>query len=182
MTEPDDLRSVSTPWPALVALGVVVVLSLAMFALDLVVDHHTADHTSALVENSLRSVALADDLRHQAYRLSVANLTPDQIASIAEQIDADARAYDPLANSDGEADEWNRLQALFAQSAIGDMITRIRNAQLRRRGSVATPGSKMRARVAARRISLRTRTSSSASSSFRCSLSLIADAIIVMRN
>ena len=30
---------------------------------------------------------------------------------------------------------------------IGDMITRIRNAQLRRRSSVATPGSKMRARV-----------------------------------
>ena len=30
---------------------------------------------------------------------------------------------------------------------IGDMITRIRNAQLRRRSTVATPGSKMRARV-----------------------------------
>ncbi|MBV9076147.1 MAG: 30S ribosomal protein S8 [Methylobacteriaceae bacterium] len=30
---------------------------------------------------------------------------------------------------------------------LGDMLTRIRNAQLRRRNSVATPGSKMRARV-----------------------------------
>jgi signal transduction histidine kinase len=114
MTEPDDLRAVATPWPALVALAVVVVLSLAMFAVDIVVDHHTADHTTALVEDSLRSVALADDLRHQAYRLSTANLAPDQIASIAEQIDADARAYDPLANSEGEGDEWNRLQGLFA--------------------------------------------------------------------
>ncbi|MES2905819.1 MAG: 30S ribosomal protein S8 [Pseudomonadota bacterium] len=30
---------------------------------------------------------------------------------------------------------------------LGDMLTRIRNAQSRKRGSVATPGSKMRARV-----------------------------------
>lgn len=30
---------------------------------------------------------------------------------------------------------------------VGDMLTRIRNAQLRRRGSVTTPGSKLRAHV-----------------------------------
>ncbi|GGH25368.1 30S ribosomal protein S8 [Alsobacter metallidurans] len=30
---------------------------------------------------------------------------------------------------------------------VGDMLTRIRNAQLRRKGSVNTPGSKLRARV-----------------------------------
>lgn len=30
---------------------------------------------------------------------------------------------------------------------LGDMLTRIRNAQLRRRGRVSTPGSKLRARV-----------------------------------
>lgn len=30
---------------------------------------------------------------------------------------------------------------------LGDMLTRIRNAQLRRRGKVLTPGSKLRARV-----------------------------------
>ncbi|HEY6038128.1 MAG TPA: HAMP domain-containing sensor histidine kinase [Kofleriaceae bacterium] len=106
--------SVDRSWVALVALAVVVLLSLTMFALDIVIDRNTASHTSALVENSLRSVALADDLRHQAYRLSTANLAPDQIASIAEQIDADARAYDPLATSDGEADEWSRLQGLLA--------------------------------------------------------------------
>lgn len=114
MSEPDDLRAVATPWPALAALAVVVVLSLAMVAVDIVVDHHIARHTSSLVEDSLRSVALADDLRYQAYRLSIANLAPDQIASIAEQIDADARAYAPLANSDGEGDEWSRLQGLLA--------------------------------------------------------------------
>ena len=30
---------------------------------------------------------------------------------------------------------------------LGDMLTRIRNAQMRRRGNVSTPGSKLRARV-----------------------------------
>ena len=30
---------------------------------------------------------------------------------------------------------------------LGDMLTRIRNAQMRRRGSVSTPGSKLRGRV-----------------------------------
>jgi small subunit ribosomal protein S8 len=30
---------------------------------------------------------------------------------------------------------------------VGDMLTRIRNAQLRRRNTVTTPGSKLRARV-----------------------------------
>lgn len=110
----DDLRAVGASWPAVTALAIVGVMSLAMFALDIVVDRNTAEHTSALVENSLRSVALADDLRYQSYRLSVANLSPDQIASIAEQIDADARAYDPIANGDGEADEWTRLQGLLA--------------------------------------------------------------------
>jgi signal transduction histidine kinase len=114
MAEAEDVKSVASPWPALVALAVVVVLSIGMFVVDIIVDHHTAEHTSSLVEDSLRSVALADDLRYQAYRLSAANLSPDQIASIAEQIDADARAYDPLATGVGEGDEWNRLQGLLA--------------------------------------------------------------------
>jgi signal transduction histidine kinase len=108
------LRAAATPWPALAALAIVVVMSLGLFGVDLVVDRHTADHTSALVENSMRSVALADDLRYQAYRLSIANLTPDQIASVAEQIEADAKAYDPIATFEGENDEWVRLQGLLA--------------------------------------------------------------------
>lgn len=112
---PDELRSVAAPWPALVALAVVVVLSIGMFVIDIVVDHHTADHTSSLVEDTSRSIAIADDLRYQAYRLSQANLAPDQIQSIAEQIDADARAYDPIADtSPGEGVEWSRLQGLLA--------------------------------------------------------------------
>ncbi|MGE5184814.1 MAG: sensor histidine kinase [Acidobacteriota bacterium] len=101
-------------WPALVALAVVVLLSVAMLGVDLVVDRETADTTHELVGDSMRSIALADDLRYQAYRLATANLAPDQIASIAEQIDADARAYAPLATGAGENAEWGRLQALLA--------------------------------------------------------------------
>ena len=114
MKELDDPQAVPAAWPALVALAVVVVLSVSTLAVDLVVDQRTADTTAKLIENSLRSVALADDLRYQAYRLSTANLTPDQIQSIAEQIDADARAYGPLATYIGEEAEWKRLEALLA--------------------------------------------------------------------
>jgi len=101
-------------WPPLVALAIVVLLSLVMLGVDLVVDRSTADTTNELVNNSMRSIALADDLRYQAYRLATANLNADQIESISEQIDADARAYSPLANGVGERNEWDRLQSLFA--------------------------------------------------------------------
>jgi signal transduction histidine kinase len=111
---PDDPKAVPAAWPALVALGVVVLLSIATVAVDLVVDGRTADTTAGMTENSLRSVAIADDLRYQAYRLSTVNLTPDQIASIAEQIDADARAYDPLVNTASEGREFDRLQSMLA--------------------------------------------------------------------
>jgi len=101
-------------WPPLVALAIVVLLSLGMLAVDLVVDRATADTTNELVNNSMRSIALADDLRYQAYRLATANLNADQIESISEQIDADARAYNPIATSIGERSEWDRLQSLLA--------------------------------------------------------------------
>lgn len=114
MRDPDDPQAVPAAWPALIALAIVVMLSVGTLGVDLYVDQQTADTTAELTEDSLRSVALADDLRYQAYRLSVANLTPDQIASIAEQIDADARAYNPLATGIGEAAEWQRLQGLLA--------------------------------------------------------------------
>ena len=110
----DDPKAVPAAWPALVALGAVVLLSIATLGVDLVVDQRTADTTARMTENSLRSVAIADDLRYQAYRLSTVNLTPDQIASIAEQIDADARAYDPLVNTQAEGREFERLQSMLA--------------------------------------------------------------------
>ena len=88
-------------------------LSIGSLGVDLVIDGRTAARTSTLVNDSLRSIALADDLRANAYRLS-SGVDAATLAQIARQIDADARAFDPIATSEGERDEWNRLQALLA--------------------------------------------------------------------
>jgi len=101
---------VAVVWPALAALGVVVGLSIVAVALDLVIGRGVAERTDQLVENSLRSVALADDLRYQAHRL--AEDRADLIA-IAGQIGADAREYDPIANGPAERAEWTQLQLLL---------------------------------------------------------------------
>ena len=101
-------------WPALVALAIVVLLSIGMLAVDFAINGKTAERTTELVDNSLRSIALADDLRYQAYRLSQPGLDVEQIASIRIQIEADGRAYDPIATGVGEAAQWDRLQALLA--------------------------------------------------------------------
>jgi signal transduction histidine kinase len=104
---------VAPAWPALVALAAVVGLSLASLGLDLVIGHQTFARTAQLVDDSLRSVALADDLRMQAHRLSTAAQGRSQLIAIAAQISADARAYDPIANGPGERAEWSNLQRLF---------------------------------------------------------------------
>jgi len=97
----------------LVALAAVVGLSLTSIGLDLVIGHTTAARTAELVDDSLRSVALADDLRYQAHRLSTTPLDRAQLISIAARIGADAREYDPIANGLGERSEWSTLQLLF---------------------------------------------------------------------
>ena len=108
-----DLGAVAPAWLALVALTAVVGLSLASIGLALGIGHQTAERTAELVDDSLRSVTLADDLRYQAYRLSAAPLDRAQLISIAGQIAADARAYDPIATGTGERSEWSALQRLF---------------------------------------------------------------------
>lgn len=112
--EDGDLGPAS-PWPVLIALAAVVALSLASIGLDLAVAHQTAARTAQLVDDSLRSVALADDLRYQAHRLSASRLDRAQLVAIAAQIAADARAYDPIATAPGERAEWSTLQLLFGR-------------------------------------------------------------------
>jgi len=113
--EVPDVGAATRAWPVLVALGVVVGMSVASVGLDLVIGHQTAARTAQLVDDSLRSVALADDLRYQAYRLSGAPLDRPRLAAIAAQIAADARDYDPIANGPGERSEWSTLQLLFGR-------------------------------------------------------------------
>jgi len=107
-------RAVPAAWPVLAALALVVMLSIGSLGVDLYIDNQTADRTAELIDNSLGSVALADDLRYQAYRLTAAHLDRDQLASIVSQIAVDARAYDPIATDVGEHAEWTRLQGLLA--------------------------------------------------------------------
>lgn len=114
-SEDRDLGAVAPAWLVLVALAGVVGLSLASIGLDLVIGHQTADRTAQLVDDSLRSIALADDLRYQAHRLSAAPLDRAQLISIAGQIGADAREYDPIATGPGECSEWSTLQLLFGR-------------------------------------------------------------------
>jgi signal transduction histidine kinase len=114
-SEDGDLGAVAPAWLVLVALAAVVGLSLANIGLDLVIGHQTADRTAQLVDDSLRSIELADDLRYQAHRLSAAALDRAQLISIAEQIGADAREYDPIATGPGERSEWSTLQLLFGR-------------------------------------------------------------------
>src|SRR5258705_1232221 len=88
-----DLHVVPSMWPPLIGLAVVVVLSLATIGIDVVIDEHTANETGDLVDNSLRSVAIADDLRVQVHRLARPNLGDGRLASIAAQIAKDAHLY-----------------------------------------------------------------------------------------
>ena len=106
---------VASAWPLLIALAAVVGLSLAGLGVDLAIGHQTAVRTAQLVDDSLHSVALADDLRYQAHRLGASRLDRAQLRAIAAQIAADAREYDPIATSPGERIEWSTLQLLFGR-------------------------------------------------------------------
>jgi signal transduction histidine kinase len=108
-----ELHVVPSPWPALIGLGVVVALSLATIGIDLVIDDHTAAETSELVDNSLRSVTIADDLRNQVHRLARPNLDRGALSAVARHIADDAHAYNPLVTYEGEVEEWSRLQLLL---------------------------------------------------------------------
>jgi signal transduction histidine kinase len=113
--EERELTTVAPAWLVVSALAAVAALSLTSLGVDLAIGQKTAARTAQLVDDSLQSVALADDLRYQAHRLSVAPLERSQLISIAAQIGADARQYDPIATGPSERSEWSTLQLLFAR-------------------------------------------------------------------
>jgi len=111
----------STGWPVLVGLGVVVALAIGTLIVEIVIDRKTGQHTASLVDNSLQSVALADDLRYQAHRLQQPNLDPHTLAQIIAQIEVDAAKYDPLADGDEEREAWRKLRGQLDQLSRGDL-------------------------------------------------------------
>jgi signal transduction histidine kinase len=105
--------------PVLVALGLVALLLAATIAVDLVAARRVAHRTAEIVENSQRSVELVDDLREQSHRLVDPNSSEGDLAEVTRRIREDAAAFDPLATSVGEREEWNRLRALLASLERG---------------------------------------------------------------
>ena len=101
-------------WPILLALGGVVLLAISMLGVDLVVARRTGHKTAELVGNSQRGVELVDDLREQSHRLVDPALTAQELIQVSRRVSDDARAYDPLATSPGEHEEWSELQQLLA--------------------------------------------------------------------
>jgi signal transduction histidine kinase len=99
-------------WPVLLALAVMGTLAIGMLATDLVVDQRTATETTALVDDALRSVALADRLRADAHALAADRGTP-AAADVAKQIERDAARYEPLATYGEERAELTHVQALL---------------------------------------------------------------------
>jgi signal transduction histidine kinase len=105
----DELRAVPAAWPAVVALGVVVVLVLGMSVFDFYSGTQTHERTNYMVDNSVQSLVIVGDLRYQAARLLAVGNDPAQVRAVVAQIDADLRTYEPLATETGERAEYDRL-------------------------------------------------------------------------
>jgi len=105
-------KLVPPAWPALVALASVVLLSSGLMVYDIVGDVETEVRTTDLVDDALRSVALADDLRRQVHTLTAGSEDHQVVATALGRIGADMAMYAPLARYPGERDEWTRLERL----------------------------------------------------------------------
>ena len=114
---------VPSVWPVFAGLALVALLLLAVLGTDLVVARGVAARTAEIVENAQRSIELVDDLRAQAHRLVAHGLAPEDVGATWERITVDSAAYDRLATSPGEREEWNNLRGMLerlrAASAAG---------------------------------------------------------------
>jgi signal transduction histidine kinase len=102
-------------WPILVALGAIALLLLGMVFADLLVARGVASQTADIVGNAERSIELVDDLRAQAHRLTLPTPPARDVVDASSRIAADAAAYDPLATSSGEREEWDHLRNVLAR-------------------------------------------------------------------
>jgi signal transduction histidine kinase len=106
-------------WPAFVAVGVVAAMSAATLIIDVVVARETSTQTGHLVENSLRSIELADDLKLEAHRISETPDNPRELGAAAERIASAASEYAPLATEQGERIEFEHLLQLLTRLQNG---------------------------------------------------------------
>lgn len=113
--KPGSKTSVPSAWPVIVALGLVALLVVGMFLIEFLITRGVAEQVDEMVENTQQSIVLLDDLRAKAQNLSEPGVAGPERASLVAGIGSTSRAYDPIANSAGEPEEWRHLQALLAQ-------------------------------------------------------------------
>ena len=102
-------------WRVYAPLFAIVLLVSGMVALDLVVEHAVQDGTNEMVGNALRSIELIHGLHEKAAALGASSdLSAERLRSLTDQLTAETRAYDPLANYEGEREEWGRLRDALA--------------------------------------------------------------------
>lgn len=112
---PATPKAVPSTWPVFVALGLIALLLLAMLGADLLVARGVAGRTTDIVGNSQRSIELVDDLRAQTHRLEQPESSLERTDAAMARILTDVKAYDPLATSVGEREEWSHLHALLVR-------------------------------------------------------------------
>ncbi len=101
-----------TARPALLALAVAVAVSLAMLSGAIVFAQRSTDRTTLLVDDALRSMQLVGALRNDVFQL-LDRPDPPDLDAITNRIETSLRAYKPLANYPGEAEELARLEPLI---------------------------------------------------------------------
>ena len=109
--------SIPQAWPVIIALGLIAVMIVAMFCVELLFTRHVESQVDEIVENTEQSIILLDDMRSKAQNLSEPNIDAPGKTILINGIASDARAYAPIATSVGEPEEWHHLQSLLERLA-----------------------------------------------------------------
>lgn len=118
MSQRDPMTSLSR-WPVFVALGLVTILIGGMLGLDLLFAQRVAHETEDILENSLSSIVLLQDIRTQVTRLLAADLRNREVRTLIGAIAADSQAFESMASYPGEREEWTKLRPLLQSLIAG---------------------------------------------------------------
>ncbi len=95
----------------------------ATVGLDYALGVRVLERSDQLLHNAMRSIELMSNLRAEVAELAQPGVSAERVQALTRALDADARAYQPLATFEGERDEWDRLEPLLreleAEAAAG---------------------------------------------------------------
>jgi signal transduction histidine kinase len=112
--------SIPRAWPAFVAVGIVSAIAAGGVVLDVMVGRNTSAQTDHMVENSLRSIELADDLKLEAHLVLEHRNDPRLLGMSIEKVSATVAEYAPLATEKGEHAEFDHLLELLPKLQAGN--------------------------------------------------------------